>query len=213
MPLLRFMLPDQPDGEIHILDAPRITIGRERDNTIQLRESSVSKHHAELILVGGHYLLHDLESTNLSWVDGAPVTDFHLHAPCRIWFGKVEASFSPETPANLEERPASLAPTQSEINFLKHDNRDLQDKVAALQRQMEILGEARLMPPAKGSSSIPAEIYRTVIEERDALVRENRVLKRDAANFKNDINALLRDRDALRQAWATAKADLAGAII
>ena len=69
------------------------------------------------------------------------------------------------------------------------------------------------MPPDKGRSGIPAEVYRTVIEERDALVRENRVLKRDAANFKNDINALLRDRDALRQAWATAKADLAGAII
>ena len=206
MPFLRFILPDQPDGEIHLLEAARITIGRDRDNTIQLRENSVSKHHAELILVGGHYLLHDLESTNLSWVDGAPVTDFHLHAPCRIWFGKVEANFSPETPSD------DLAPSQSEIDFLKHDNRDLQDKVAALQRQMEILGEARLMPPAKGSSSIPAEIYRTVIEERDALIRENRVLKRDAANFKSDINALLRDRDALRQAWATAKADLAGAI-
>lgn len=213
MPFLRFILPDLPDGEIHLLDAPRVTIGREGDNTIQLRESSVSKHHAELILVGGHYLLHDLGSTNLSWVDGTPVTDFHLHDPCRIWFGKVEADFSPETPSNVAERPASLAPTQSEINFLKHDNRDLQTKVAALQRQVEILGEARLMPTDNGRSSIPAELYRTVVEERDALIRENRLLKRDAANFRNDINALLRDRDALRQAWATAKADLAGAII
>lgn len=212
MPFIRFTLPNQPEGEIYSLEGARITIGRDPDNTIQLCENSVSKHHAELILVRGHYRLHDLESTNLTWVDGKPVTDFHLHEPCRIRFGNVESKFLPATPRNGDAPPAALPPTQSEIDFLKHDNRDLQSKIAALQRRIEILGEARLMPPGKELSGVPTTVHRSLIEERDALLRENTALKRHATRLKSDNNSLLRERDALRESLANTKADLTGAV-
>lgn len=209
MPFLRFTLPNQPEAESHVLEGARITIGRGPDNTIQISDRSVSARHAEFVMVRGHYRLHDLESTNLTWVDGCPVGDFHLHQPCLIRFGNVEAEFSPEAPLDLEV--TGFAPTQSEIDFLKRDNFDLQNKVAALQRQLDILGQAPLMPLDANQMTVSAEVHRRVVEERDALERENSGLKEDAGNFKCDIDAILRDRDALRQAWVTVKADLAGA--
>ena len=72
MPVLRIKLPNQ--GEVtHILSGEHISIGRRPDNTIQILDRSVSGHHAELISVNGHYRLHDLQSTNLCFVDGQPV--------------------------------------------------------------------------------------------------------------------------------------------
>ena len=211
MPFLRFTLPNQPESESYILDGARITIGRGPDNTIRISDRSVSAHHAEFILVRGRYRLHDLESTNLTWIDGCPVGDYHLHQPCLIRFGNVEAEFSPEAPPDLDVTRPGLAPTQSEIDFLKRDNLDLQNKVAALQRQLDILGQAPLMPLDANQTTVSNEVHRRVVEERDALERENSALKEDAGNFKCDIDAILRDRDALRQAWVTVKADLAGA--
>ncbi len=213
MPFLRLTLPNQPEPIGQILEGNRITIGRAADNTIQILDRSVSAHHAELILVQGTYRLHDLDSTNLSCVDGQPVKDFHLHVPCRIRFGNVAADFSPEVPADLGEFRNPPAPSKSEVEFLKRDNRDLQDKVAALQRQLEILGAATLQAADMEDSSVPVQIYRRAVGERDTLLRENGALKRDAANFLRDFDAILRDRDALRQALATAKADLDGVTV
>ena len=206
MPFLRLTLPNQSEELSYVLDGTRITIGRGLDNTIQIPDRSVSARHAELIDVRGHYRLHDLESTNLTCVDGHPVSDFHLHAPCRVRFGNVEAEFSPEPSGSGE----GFAPTQSEIDFLKRDNLDLQKQIGALQRKLDILTSAPLMPFETSEASVSAEIHRRVLDERDALRREIAVLKFDADNSKCDIDAILRDRDALRQAWVTARADLAG---
>ena len=210
MPHFRFKFPDAPEELIYSLDGARITIGRSADNTIQIPDRSVSGHHAELLLVCGHYRLHDLDSTNLTFVNGDAVADFHLHEPCRIRFGNVEAEFSPVTPETLEEPRIGLAPTQSEIDFLRRDNLDLQNHVAALQRQIDILAQAPLMPLDGAQSSVPIEVHRRIRAERDALQCENSALMLDAGNFKCDIDAILRDRDALRQAWVTVRADLAG---
>ncbi len=211
MPFLRLTLPNQSDEWTFLLDGARITIGRGADNTIQIPDPSVSSHHAELLLVRGHYRLHDLESTNLTCIGGRPVGDFHLHETCRIRFGNVEVDFSPETPLERDGLHIGPAPTQSEIDFLRRDNLELQNQVAALQRQIDILGQAPLMSLDNGQSTVPIEVHRRVLEERDALQRENSALKLDAGNFKCDIDAILRDRDALRQAWETVRAELAGA--
>ncbi len=209
MPSLRFALPNQPDEHLYVLDGTRISIGRGADNTIQIADRSVSAHHAELILIRGHYRLHDLDSTNLSCVDGCPVSDFHLHLACQVRFGNIECEFSPDATADLGTAKNAHAPTQSEIDFLKRDNLDLQKQVEHLRRQVEILGEAPLMPLDREQTTVSLAVLRRVVAERDALLRENTALKRDASNFHCDLETVLRDRDALRQAWATAKADLA----
>ena len=94
MPTLKIKLPNQMEMT-HQLSGELITIGRRPDNTIQIVDRAVSGHHVELIATDGHYRLHDLGSTNLTFVDGEPVTDFHLHQACKIAFGTVECVYDP----------------------------------------------------------------------------------------------------------------------
>jgi hypothetical protein len=211
MPFLRLKLPDQPGERTHILEGPRITIGRGSHNTIQISDRSVSSRHAEFIEEHGHYRLHDLESTNLTCVDDVPITDCHLHTPCRLRFGTIEAEFSPETSIEAEAGRLDWAPTRAEIEFLKRDNRDLQQKVGDLERRIEILGLASLDRSDLSDAAVAAEVHRRVVEERDKLRAEVAALTIETENFQCDITAILRDRDALRQAWATVQAELAEA--
>lgn len=55
-------------GEIYILDESEIKIGRYSDNTIILRDLTVSRRHAKIIKIDGTYILKD-ESTNGSYVN------------------------------------------------------------------------------------------------------------------------------------------------
>jgi len=103
MPKLVISLPDA--GEvIHDLTAPRVTIGRVADNTIQIDDPSVSSHHAELDRSGDQYELKDLDSTNGTFLNGEPLKGTHLlQTGDRIQFGKVEAIV--ESSQKQEARP------------------------------------------------------------------------------------------------------------
>lgn len=60
--------------EIHALDKDRITIGREADNDIVIPSKIVSRHHAQLIRVGGGYQLHVLpDASNPVYLGGYAV--------------------------------------------------------------------------------------------------------------------------------------------
>jgi len=104
MPKLVISLPDA--GEvIHELTAPRITIGRVEDNTIQIDDPSVSSHHAELNRSGDRYEVKDLDSTNGTRINGEPLTGAPqpVRTGDRIQFGKVEAIV--ESSKKQEARP------------------------------------------------------------------------------------------------------------
>lgn len=103
---------------VHELTEERITIGRAPDNMIQIRDPSVSGQHAQLVLIEQSYHLHDLGSTNGTWVNDQLVTEVRLREGDRIRFGKVEARFEsqvggggvqalPEANA-IEARPATV---------------------------------------------------------------------------------------------------------
>src|SRR5438094_10568307 len=62
-------------GTAHELVGDLITIGRDPDNMIVIRDSSVSSHHAQLQLVGETYRLKDLDSTNGTLVNGTPTAE------------------------------------------------------------------------------------------------------------------------------------------
>src|SRR5258708_21054097 len=124
MPTLRLFLPEQ--GPVAFkLRGERITIGRRPDNTIQILDRSVSAHDADLLMVDGHYRLHDLESTNLCFVDGAPVMDYHLHTSCKIAFGNVEGEFD-ALPTEDQDTVPKLTPVQMEkdMAFLRAENQE-----------------------------------------------------------------------------------------
>jgi hypothetical protein len=71
------------------LSGTRITIGRGLDNDIVLEDASVSRHHAEITREGGRAEVHDLGSTNGTWVNAARVTVSLIHPGDQLAFGAV----------------------------------------------------------------------------------------------------------------------------
>ena len=115
MPKLEIYLPDGTRTSRDLIEE-KVTIGRLADNAIQIDEGSVSSHHAELTLEHGEYHLHDLGSTNGTYVNDEQVTDAVLRQGDQIRFGKVETVYTqeavgegsappPEVPQPVEVQP------------------------------------------------------------------------------------------------------------
>ena len=201
MPILRIKLPNQ--GEVtHVLAGERVTIGRRPDNTIQIVDRSVSGHHAELVPVNGHYRLHDLESTNLSFVEGQPVTDFHLHGSCRLSFGTVECDFDATPPPEPAEPQLTPAQMEKDMAYLRAENTELIGKIHQLERRIDILSSARLVTGKSDTTSFSAsgEVLRSITAERDELRHQNVGLKLELENVGQELTITVRERDAARQA-------------
>jgi pSer/pThr/pTyr-binding forkhead associated (FHA) protein len=99
---------DQENPFTRDLTEEKITVGRLADNSIHLDEVSVSSHHAELFLKEGQYHLHDLGSTNGTFINDAQVTDTVLHNGDRVRFGKVEALFNGDEETSDHPLPNSI---------------------------------------------------------------------------------------------------------
>lgn len=81
------------------LDLPFMTIGRSMDNDIIIESEGVSRHHAQIKLRQGQYVLRDLESANGTFVNGQRIQDeCVLQDGDRIRLANVELIFEiPET--------------------------------------------------------------------------------------------------------------------
>jgi predicted component of type VI protein secretion system len=102
-----------PDGSqiSHDLADEKTTVGRVADNNLQIDDGSVSSCHAEIVLEGGVYHLHDVGSTNGTMVNGEPVTDAVLRHGDEIRFGLVEAVFHGEEEAPDQPMPEFTSAT------------------------------------------------------------------------------------------------------
>jgi len=93
----------------HDLTESTITIGRVSDNTLQIDDVSVSSHHAQLTLGdAGDYVLQDLGSTNGTWVNSKEASqgeDHPLQDGDKLRFGKIDASYVSENPAEARPMP------------------------------------------------------------------------------------------------------------
>ena len=208
MPTLRIQLPDQSEVT-HSLIGDHITIGRRPDNTIQIIDPSISAHHAELIAVDGHYRLHDLGSTNLTFVDGVSVTDFHLHTARRISFGIVDCEFDPN--ARAEPLHFTTAQMEKDIDFLHGENADLRGKINALQRRIDILSSARLVTTRTETTPFAAasDALRAVSGEREDLRHQNTALKLELENLREELRENKREREDARRICDELRADKA----
>jgi pSer/pThr/pTyr-binding forkhead associated (FHA) protein len=63
-------LVEQGTGEVSPLGFEPVSIGRHEDNDIILADPQVSRHHAEIVMQGGRWVLSDLGSANGSYVNG-----------------------------------------------------------------------------------------------------------------------------------------------
>ena len=78
-------------GKALELTVDKTTIGRVDDNTFPIPEGSVSSHHCEVLLRGNDVVIHDLNSTNGTFVNGHQVTGEAVLKPGQILrLGQVE---------------------------------------------------------------------------------------------------------------------------
>jgi pSer/pThr/pTyr-binding forkhead associated (FHA) protein len=78
-------------GKAHELKVEKTTIGRVDDNTFPVPDASVSSHHCEILLRGSEIVLHDLNSTNGTFINGQQLTGEAVVKPGQIIrLGQVE---------------------------------------------------------------------------------------------------------------------------
>ena len=97
-------------GRSHELKVDKTTIGRVDDNTFPIAESSVSSHHCEILLRGADVVVHDLNSTNGTFINGNQITGEAVLKPVQVLkLGQIELKLEGEG----EGAPATEAPSAS----------------------------------------------------------------------------------------------------
>jgi hypothetical protein len=203
MASIRLQFPGGQEAREIALRGARITVGRSPDNTIQIIDRTLSAHHAEFVEHGDHYHLRDTASTNGVFVNGEPVTDFHLRESCRIAFGTFECEFNAEgtgADANLESLPSA-----AEVRALREENAGLQARLGALQEEVSALLAAR---GESGGEAAAGEDLGKLAAERAALRAAQESSAQEIARLQGELAVAQRDRDHLQRAWDAAKADL-----
>lgn len=115
MPKLQIFLAEETPS-IHDLTEEKISIGRLPDNSLQISDESVSSHHAELVLEHGAYHLHDLGSTNGTFINGEPVTDAILKDGDQLRIGKVDTLYSEDVAKGGSQPPPEAKEISAETS-------------------------------------------------------------------------------------------------
>ncbi|GAB4183582.1 MAG: hypothetical protein Fur0032_24530 [Terrimicrobiaceae bacterium] len=118
MAYLQIQLPEGT-SQTHELTDERTTIGRVEDNVLVIVHDSVSSHHAEIVQDGDVFRLRDLGSTNGTFVNSEPTTEFILQDGVEIRFGAVPATFvlSEKRSGSSQPLPESSAPSIEAANL------------------------------------------------------------------------------------------------
>ena len=204
MASIRIPFPEQPEPSVVALTGARITIGRLPFNTVQIIDRIISGFHAELILENGHYRLHDRGSTNGTFVNGQPASDFHLREACKISFGTIECDFDPAA----EVMAAETVPTRTEMNAVRQENAELRGTLAAVREE---LAELLAVKPADGAApAVAREEFNRIVAEREALKEAQLRHDQEMARLKGELAVLRRDRENLQKAWDATKEEIIG---
>ncbi len=67
-----------------------MTLGREHDNNIELKDEDVARYHARISFQNGNYVLEDLESSSGTWVNNEKITESTLTHGDKIRVGATE---------------------------------------------------------------------------------------------------------------------------
>lgn len=67
-----------------------MSIGREHDNNIELKDPEVGRYHARILYDRGRFLLEDLDSSNGTWLNGEKIKEATLKNGDRIKIGETE---------------------------------------------------------------------------------------------------------------------------
>jgi pSer/pThr/pTyr-binding forkhead associated (FHA) protein/uncharacterized protein YdcH (DUF465 family) len=67
-----------------------MSIGREHDNNIELKDPDVGRYHSRILYDRGRFVLEDLESSNGTWLNGEKISEAALKNGDRIKIGGIE---------------------------------------------------------------------------------------------------------------------------
>src|SRR6476660_6021632 len=97
----------RPGGEMRdiLLDQDRVTIGRRADHDVCLPFPAVAADHAEIVTVMADSFLHDLGSTNGTFVNGERVSKHFLRDRDTIDIGRQQLVYLTNDAATVEPRP------------------------------------------------------------------------------------------------------------
>ena len=90
-----------------VLDKERVTIGRKPSNDVQIENLAVSGEHARVLTILNNSFLEDLDSTNGTLVNGAPIKKHILQNNDLVEIGKYKLKFIAEGPAPQPAAPAA----------------------------------------------------------------------------------------------------------
>jgi len=113
-------------GRSHELNVEKTTIGRVEDNTFQIAEPSVSSHHCEVLLRGSDIVIRDLNSTNVSFVNGEKISETVLKPGQILRLGQIEMRLETEatTPAPSKKVDQTMVMQRGvSLNELEHGTR------------------------------------------------------------------------------------------
>ena len=96
------------------LDQPIINIGRQHDNHIIIDSSSISRHHVQIRLRYGHYVLFDLGSTAGTTVNGERVQERILQSGDVIRLSDTVLIYVEDNPPSTTISDRSLVDTQAQ---------------------------------------------------------------------------------------------------
>lgn len=88
----------------------RVSIGRDAGNDVRLPEPAVSARHATIVQRGGRVVVHDLQSSNGTWVNGTRIDNQELMHGDMVAFGRVVMHFVDES----QEAPPPPRPAAGE---------------------------------------------------------------------------------------------------
>lgn len=115
------VISDEMKDRTFELTEEKITVGRLPDNTICLENGAVSSHHAEMMKKGDEYVLHDLNSTNGTRVNGQRIVETRLSHGDSVWFGHLELQYistAKGAPQRLPDRRKTVDLSNSKVQTI-----------------------------------------------------------------------------------------------
>ena len=126
-------------GRSHELKVDKTTIGRMDDNTFPIAESSVSSHHCEILLRGVDVVVHDLNSTNGTFIDGNQITGEAVLKPGQILkLGQIELKLEVEGIASSGTAPSAAAPAPASTSAAPTPAKKGQDNTVVMTRGVNL---------------------------------------------------------------------------
>ncbi len=124
-------------GRTYELKVEKTTVGRVSDNAFEISEASVSSHHAEIILKGNEVLIHDLDSTNGTFINGQKISEAVLKPGQILRLGMVEMRLETgeAAPSKQNFDQTRVIPQGVKLDELKGDRAPLDLKNTAFSKK------------------------------------------------------------------------------